>query len=101
MQHRRIETELAQTKRGIELEVRDAVIAIERSRDAVASLKTLAQQARGLLEVAKARFALGLATNRDITDAQEDLLEAETDLLRASVDYNVGVADLQAAIGGP
>jgi outer membrane protein TolC len=52
------------------------------------------------MEVAKGRFSLGLATNLDIIDAQEDLLDAETDLLQAVVDYNIGIAELEASIAG-
>jgi OMF family outer membrane factor len=59
------------------------------------------EQAKGKLEVARARFALGQATNFDITDAQEDLLDAETELLEAIVAYNIALAQLEASIAGP
>ena len=36
--------------------------------------------------------------NRDITDAQANLLHADTDLLGAIIDYNVALAELEAAI---
>ena len=65
------------------------------------TLRALVDQAQGKLDFAQARFALGLATNLDITDAQEDLLGAETDLLEAIVDYNIGLAELEARIAGP
>jgi outer membrane protein TolC len=58
-------------------------------------------QATGKLEVAKARFVLGQATNLDVTDARESLLGGETDLLTAIVDYNMVLAELEARIGGP
>jgi outer membrane protein TolC len=61
----------------------------------------IVEQARGKMEVSRGRFALGLATNLDIIDAQEDLLDAETDLLQAVVDYNIGIAELEASIAGP
>ena len=41
-------------------------------------------QSRRLEEVAKAQFA--------------DLLDADTDLLGAIIDYNIGIAELEAAI---
>ena len=39
--------------------------------------------AKGKLEIARAQFAMWLATNKVITDAQEEILDAETDLLNA------------------
>jgi outer membrane protein TolC len=58
------------------------------------------EQSEGKLEVAQARFALGLATNKDVTDAQESLLDAERDLLESTVDYKIGLAELEASIAG-
>jgi outer membrane protein TolC len=77
------------------------VIKLRRSLERMTVLTAGVEQARGKLEFAKARFALGLATNLDITDAQEALLNAETDLLSAIVDYNVGLAELEARIAAP
>lgn len=101
IEHTRLQKQLEQTKRQIELEVRAAVIKLRRSLERMTVLTAGVEQARGKLEFAKARFALGLATNLDITDAQEALLNAETDLLSAIVDYNVGLAELEARIAAP
>ena len=97
----RLKRELVQLERQVELEVRAVVVKLSRSLERMQALKTIVDQAEGKLEVAKAQFALGLVTNKDITDAQEDLLDAETDLLKAIVDYNVGLAELEARIAGP
>jgi outer membrane protein TolC len=97
----RLQQRLLQTKRQIELEVRATVIKLRRSLERMRVLIAGVEQAQGKLELAKARFALGLATNLDITDAQEDLLDAETDLLSSIVDYNIGLAELEARIAGP
>ncbi len=59
------------------------------------------ENAEGKLEIAKERFVLGLATNLDITDAQDDLLEAQSDLLTSIVEYNIGLAELEASIAEP
>ncbi len=100
IEHRRLEETLRKTQRQIELEVRDSVIKITRSLERIKPLTISVEQAKGKLEIAKARFALGQTTNFDITDAQEDILDAETDLLRAIVDYNIGLAELEAQIAG-
>jgi outer membrane protein TolC len=101
IEHSRFERELVQQKRLVELQVRAAVIKLDTSLDKMKPLATGVEQAEGKLEIAKARFALGVTTNLDVTDAQEKLLDAETDLLRAVVDYDIGLAELEASIAGP
>ena len=97
----RLQEELSQSKRQIELEVRASVIKLRKSLERMKALIVAIEQAKGKLEVGRAQFALGLATNLDITDAQQELLNAETDLLAAIVDYNIGLAELEARIAGP
>jgi outer membrane protein TolC len=100
-EHLRLQRQQLQTRRQVELEVRAAVIKLRKSLERMRALRKIVEQANGKLEVSKARFALGYATNLDITDAQDDLLNAETDLLEALVDYNIGLAELEAAVAGP
>jgi outer membrane protein TolC len=101
LEQERLERELQDTKRRIELDVRASTIKLRTSVQKMAALQVGVEQAQGKLEIARERFALGLATNLDITDAQENLLGAETDLLTAIVDYNIGLAELEASIAGP
>lgn len=98
IEHTRLKTELMETRRQIELEVRAAVIKLQNSLARIEALEVVRDQSRRLEEVAKAQFTLGRVTNRDITDAQADLLDADTDLLGAIIDYNVALAELEAAI---
>jgi outer membrane protein TolC len=100
IEYKRLGETLQRTKRQIELEVRSSVIKVNRSLERIKPLRVSLEQASGKLEIAKARFALGQTTNFDITDAQEDIVNAETDLLRAIVDYNIGLAELEARIAG-
>jgi outer membrane protein TolC len=97
----RLQLALTQTKRQIELEVRTAVIKLQKSVERIRALTVAIEQAKGKLEVGKVQFALGQATNLDITDAQQAILSAEVDLLTAIVDYNIGQAELEASIAGP
>jgi outer membrane protein TolC len=101
IEEKRVQQELIQVRRQIELEVRNAVIKLSRNMELVRVLRIGVEQAEGKLEVAKARFALGEDDNFDITDAQEDLLQAQSDLLEATADYNIGLAELEASIAGP
>jgi outer membrane protein len=101
IEHARFQEELLQQKRQVELQVRAAVIKLQKSLERMEAFRVIVEQAKGKLEVANGRFALGLATNLDITDAQADILDAETNLLRAIVDYNIGLAELEASAAGP
>ncbi|MGH9892679.1 MAG: TolC family protein, partial [bacterium] len=85
-------------RRQIELEVRAIAIKLRRSVERMKVLTIAIEQAKGKLEVGRTQFALGQATNLDITDAQQSLLNAETDLLAAIVDHQVGLAELEAAL---
>jgi outer membrane protein TolC len=100
-EHARLQQEFLQTKRLIELEVRTNVIRLHTGLEAVKPLRVEIEQAKGKMEIARARFALGEASNLDITDSQEDLLEAEIELLEAIVDYKIALAELEASIAGP
>jgi OMF family outer membrane factor len=97
-EHAILEDRMLQTERQIELEVRAAATKLHENLERMKSLTVAIDQARGKLEVGRAQFALGQATNLDITDAQQSLLEAETNLLTAIINYNIAVAELQAAL---
>jgi outer membrane protein TolC len=98
IEHNRLEEILRQTRRTIELEVRAAVIKLRESLETMKALQIAIEQAKGRLEVAQARFSLGHASNLDIVLAQKDLLDAETQVLSATVNYNIGLAELEARI---
>ena len=101
IEHLRLQEQFLQQQRLVELEVRSAEITLRNSLSRIDALTKILDHSKELYEVAKARFALGVATNLDITNAQEDILDAETDLLQAIVNYNTGLADLEAAIARP
>jgi outer membrane protein TolC len=101
IRHERLQRDLAQRRRLVELEVREAVIKLDRSLKALAAQKAAITHVYNKLEVAQGQFSLGLATNLDITDAQEDLLDTQTDLLTSVADYRVGLAELEASVAGP
>lgn len=101
IEHKRLQEQLVQQKRVVESEVRAAEIKLRNSQNRLDALAKILGHAKKLEEVAKERFARGFDTNLDITSAQEDILNAETDLLSVMVDYNTGVAELEAALARP
>jgi len=97
----RVERELRNQQRLIEIEVRSEVISLRENFGNLAAQTAKVEQARAKLETANTRFRLGLADNFDVTDAQEDLVSAETEFLTAIVDYVTSLARLEASIAGP
>lgn len=96
--HMRLQRDLFQQQRLIRLEVLDAVITLRRSVAQMTSLKAKIKHSQGKLETARARFALGVANNLDISNSQNDLRDAQTDMLTAIINYNIGLAELEARI---
>lgn len=101
LQYQRIERELVDRKRGVELEVRENEIRLRESLRRLEARIREVQQARAKRQIAQVRFQLGHANNFDITDADQELVAAETDLLKAVVDYATNLAFLEARVAGP
>ncbi len=101
LQYQRIERELVDRKRGIELEVRENEIRLRESLARLEARIREVEQARAKRQIAQVRFQLGHANNFDITDADQELVAAESDLLQAAVDYATNLAFLEARVAGP
>ncbi len=101
IQTARIERQYVQQERAIELEVRALEILLRESIGRLEADTRGVVNARGKREIAAVRFQLGLANNKDITDADEDLLQAESNLLSVVAEYATNLARLEAAIARP
>jgi outer membrane protein TolC len=99
--NRRVERELRDLQRRIEIEVRTEVIGLRGNFADLAAQTAKLEQSRDKFETASTRFRLGLADNFDVTDAQEDVIDAETQFLDSMVDYVNSQARLEASIAGP
>jgi outer membrane protein TolC len=99
--HRRVERELQNVSRAIEIQVRNEVIGLQENLENLKAQTAKLEQSRAKLEIARVRFERGLANNLDITDSQGDLVDAESAFLVAIVDYTNGIARLEAAVAGP
>jgi outer membrane protein TolC len=99
--HERVERELRNQRRSIEIEVRSEAIGLRENLENLAAQNEKVAEARTKLEIANTRYQLGLANNLDVTDAQKDLVDAESELLSAIVSYGNGLARLEARIAGP
>jgi len=94
------QSQLFRKQRDVELEVREFEIRLRESIERIESLSHGVESARAKREVAAGRFQLGLASNLDIVNADEQLIRTESQLLTAVSDYVSTVAFLEAAIGG-
>ena len=81
-------------------EIRAAVRNLNNSTVRLGILEKEMEGARNKLEFATINFQLGRASNLDVTDAQKDLLDAETDYVNKVIDSLIGLAQIEALIGG-
>ncbi len=97
--HQKSQTELADTSRRIELEVRTAYSDFIEAREVLESQKKVQEQAEESLRLAKARADAGTGTQLDVLNAETALTEARTTQSLALRDYAVAVARLERAMG--
>jgi outer membrane protein TolC len=97
--HEKSKTEIDDTGRRIELEVRTAYSFFVEAREVLESQKKVQEQAEEALRLARARADAGTGTQLDVLDAQTALTEARTTQVQALHDYTVARARLERAIG--
>ena len=92
-------TELADTARQIELEVRTAYSTFLEAQEVLESQKKVQEEADEALRLARARADAGTATQLDVLDAENSLTQARSTQIQALHDYAVARARLERAIG--
>ncbi|MEJ2146950.1 MAG: TolC family protein [Acidobacteriota bacterium] len=95
----RNELSKANLEQSVALEIRQALTQIEQSRASLAAAVPGVTAAQAALAGEEAKFEAGLATTRDIIDAQRDLLTAEEVRVRAQIDLIEAYAALDHAVG--
>ena len=95
--YQKAQTELTDTSRRIELEVRTAYSDFIEAREVLESQKKVQEQAEESLRLAKARTDAGTGTQLDVLNAETALTEARTTQSLALRDYVVAVARLERA----
>ena len=86
-------------ERQIGLEVRDALLTLESTQQQVAVAKEGLRLAFLELHLARRRFAVGMATNIEVTDAQTSVTQARDNLIEALFNFNASRVDLARAQG--
>ena len=92
-------TDLDDTARRIELEVRTAYSTFLEAREVLESQVKVQEQADEALRLARARADAGSSTQLDVLDAETSLTQARSTQIQALRDYDVARARLERAIG--
>ena len=81
------------------MEVREALLTLESAKQEVAVAEEGRIQALKELELARERFAVGVATNLEVTTAQSSLAQARDNLIQALFTFNASRVNLARAQG--
>ncbi len=83
----------------VALEVRNALLTLESTRQQVRVAQAGLRLAFQELHLARQRFAVGVATNIEVTDAQTSVAQARDNLIDALFNFNASRVDLARAQG--
>ena len=95
---KQLDAQKQRTLQGIEVEVRNALQAVETAKRRVEAAKNSRVNAELQLASEQRKFDAGQSTNFFVLDRQNALSSAQGRELRALTDYNKAVAELQRAI---
>ncbi|PJB29017.1 transporter, partial [Candidatus Desantisbacteria bacterium CG_4_9_14_3_um_filter_50_7] len=85
---------------NIRLELEQIYYELKENEEIFTSQEKNVSQAQRAQELAEARYKEGLATNADVTDAQQAFLQARVNMLQALYNYTVAQAKWEKAVGG-
>lgn len=89
----------ADTRRQVELEVRQAYSDYLQTLELIEAQKKTVEEAEESLRLAEARFRAGTGTQLDVLSAQTALTDARSNEIQALYDYNVATATLERVTG--
>ncbi len=86
---------------GIKTQVQDALLSLNAARQTVKARDAGVRASQKNYDVARARYAVGLATNVDVMDAHSQLTRSKAERLQAVYEYNQAWTNLKSALGVP
>ena len=92
------ELNLEDTKRGIVLEVRQAIISVEEARENLNILRESVKQADEALRLAKRSYEEGLQTYLDVLDSQNSYTSTQNSFTSALFNYLVALSNLDKVV---
>ena len=96
---RQREAELADLQGRVEFDVRAAVLDLRAADQQLQAAQTNVQLANDELTQARDRFAAGVASNLEVTQAQESVATASESLIVALYSHNLAKASLARSLG--
>lgn len=84
---------------GVEVEVRQALSALQEAAELVDSARRVVEQAEEAVRLADARYGAGTVTQLDVLQARVALTEARTNQWQANYSHNVALATVRRSIG--
>ncbi|UCH33058.1 MAG: TolC family protein, partial [Armatimonadota bacterium] len=90
---------LEQLRQGIALEVRQAYLSLGSARERIAAAAKGVEQAEEAYRIATVRYDAGVSISVEVIDAEVALSSARNQYAHAVYDYNVGLAQLEYAVG--
>ena len=97
----RAEAQLSQTREGVAIEIEQARAEIVRALALVAARHETVGQAERAQHLATVRYANGIATALEVSDARLALQQASVNEAQATRDYLLAIAALERAVGHP
>jgi outer membrane protein TolC len=97
----RARLDLARTQEAVELEVEQARAELARARTLLDARRVTVTQAAQAHRLAGVRYANGISTQLEVSDARLALQQAEANEAAATRDYLVAIANMERALGRP
>ncbi len=97
----RAEAQLSQTREGVQIEIEQARAEVVRAQALVVARHETVGQAVRAQHLATVRYANGIATAIEVSDARLALEQASVNEAQATRDYLLAVAALERALGRP
>ncbi len=97
--HERARQELENARRGVALQTRQAYLGVVSGIAQVKALQQALTSSESLLAASKLGQEVGVRTNLDVLNAQQQLYSTRRDLSQAQYDYLISQLRLKAAVG--
>jgi outer membrane protein TolC len=90
-----------QLRQGIALDVRQAYLSVREAQARLEATAKSVEEAREAVRLAEARYAAGVGTSVEVTDAVAAFTGASTNNVTAIYDARISLARLDNAVGAP
>lgn len=98
--HERSKQELENTRRTVTTQTRQAYLGVVSGMAQVQALQQALASSESLLDASKLGQEVGIRTNLDVLNAQQQLYSTRRDLYQAQYNYLISQLRLKAAVGG-